>query len=52
VLLNLQFMVILDVSVVNVALPDVARDLSLSGAELTWVLRSAIHTGRFAEAPR
>ena len=38
VLLSLaQFMVILDVSVVNVALPDMARDLSLTGAQLTWV---------------
>jgi EmrB/QacA subfamily drug resistance transporter len=32
-----QFMVILDVSVVNIALPDMARDLSLTGAQLTWV---------------
>src|SRR5262245_58164290 len=38
VLLSLaQFMVILDVSVVNVALPDMAADLHLTGAQLTWV---------------
>jgi EmrB/QacA subfamily drug resistance transporter len=38
VLLGLaQFMVILDVSVVNLALPDMATDLGLTGAQLTWV---------------
>ncbi len=33
-----QFMVILDVTVVNVALPVIATDLGLDRAELTWVV--------------
>jgi EmrB/QacA subfamily drug resistance transporter len=33
-----QFMVILDVSVVNVALPDIGADVGLGRAGLTWVL--------------
>ncbi len=33
-----QFMVILDVTVVNVALPDMSRDLDLSRAAATWVV--------------
>jgi EmrB/QacA subfamily drug resistance transporter len=33
-----QFMVILDVSVVNVALPDIGADVGLDRAGLTWVL--------------
>lgn len=33
-----QFMVILDVTVVNVALPDIADQLGLSRAGLTWVV--------------
>jgi EmrB/QacA subfamily drug resistance transporter len=33
-----QFMVILDISVVNVALPAIGSDLSLDRAALTWVL--------------
>ncbi|MEU7281246.1 MFS transporter [Streptomyces sp. NPDC045431] len=33
-----QFMLILDVTVVNVALPDMAADLSLDRATLTWVV--------------
>ncbi|MFZ4155590.1 MFS transporter [Streptomyces pseudogriseolus] len=35
-----QFMLILDVTVVNVALPDMAADLSLSREALTWVVTS------------
>jgi EmrB/QacA subfamily drug resistance transporter len=31
-------MVVLDISVVNVALPDMARDLHLGGADLPWVI--------------
>src|SRR5688572_27644815 len=39
VLLSLaQFMVILDVTVVNVALPQMAIDLGLDRAALTWVV--------------
>ncbi|MFI2210535.1 MFS transporter [Streptomyces sp. NPDC020141] len=33
-----QFMLVLDVTVVNVALPDMAADLSLGRAALTWVV--------------
>ncbi|WP_433888036.1 MFS transporter [Streptomyces sp. CA-111067] len=35
-----QFMLILDVTVVNVALPDIAADLHLDRATLTWVVTS------------
>jgi EmrB/QacA subfamily drug resistance transporter len=39
ILLSLaQFMVILDITVVNVALPSIAADLSLDRAALTWVI--------------
>ena len=33
-----QLMVILDISAVNVALPDMAKDLSLSGGQLGWTI--------------
>jgi MFS family permease len=33
-----QFVVVLDVSIVAVALPDIGRDLGLSGPALTWVI--------------
>ena len=33
-----QFMVILDVSVVNVALPSISRSLDLSPAEYQWTV--------------
>jgi EmrB/QacA subfamily drug resistance transporter len=35
-----QFMVILDVSVVNVALPSIRSDLHFSGTELQWVVNA------------
>jgi len=35
-----QFMVILDVSVVNVALPSIRHDLGFSGADLQWVVNA------------
>ncbi|MEV6011058.1 MFS transporter [Streptomyces sp. NPDC051976] len=35
-----QFMLVLDVTVVNVALPDIAVDLGLGRATLTWVVTS------------
>jgi EmrB/QacA subfamily drug resistance transporter len=39
VLLSLaQLMVIIDVSAVNVALPDMGKDLSLSGGQLGWTI--------------
>jgi EmrB/QacA subfamily drug resistance transporter len=41
VLLSLaQLMVILDISAVNVALPDMAKDLGLSGGQLGWTITS------------
>src|SRR4051794_5783893 len=35
-----QLMVILDISAVNVALPDLAKDLGLSGGRLGWAITS------------
>ena len=35
-----QFMVVLDVSIVNVALPDIRNDLGMSQAGLAWVLNA------------
>jgi EmrB/QacA subfamily drug resistance transporter len=35
-----QLMVILDISAVNVALPDLARDLDLGQADLSWTITS------------
>jgi EmrB/QacA subfamily drug resistance transporter len=40
VLLVAQLMVILDISAVNVALPDLARDLSISGGDIGWTITS------------
>ena len=33
-------MVILDISAVNVALPDMARDLDIGGGDLGWTITS------------
>jgi EmrB/QacA subfamily drug resistance transporter len=35
-----QLMVILDISAVNVALPDLAKDLSISGEDIGWTITS------------
>src|SRR3954454_14402560 len=35
-----QFMVVLDATVVNVALPSIQRDLGLSEANLQWVINA------------
>jgi EmrB/QacA subfamily drug resistance transporter len=35
-----QFMVVLDISIVNVALPDMRRDLSMTQNNLAWVLNA------------
>jgi EmrB/QacA subfamily drug resistance transporter len=35
-----QLMVILDISAVNVALPDLARDLGIAGADIGWTITS------------
>src|SRR5215203_5150751 len=40
VLLVAQLMVILDISAVNVALPDMADDLSIGGGDVGWVITS------------
>src|SRR3990167_3788025 len=33
-----QFMVVLDIAIVNVALPSIARDLHFAGNDLQWVI--------------
>ena len=40
VLLVAQLMVILDISAVNVALPDMANDLNIGGGDVGWVITS------------
>ena len=40
VLLVAQLMVILDITAVNIALPHIARDLHLSGANISWTITS------------
>ena len=40
VLLIAQLMVILDISAVNVALPDMANDLGIAGADVGWTITS------------
>ena len=40
ILLVAQLMVILDISAVNVALPDMAADLGIKGADITWTITS------------
>src|ERR1700730_8465732 len=39
-----QFMVVLDVSIVNVALPSIGRDLSYSPTGLQWVVNAYVLT--------
>jgi hypothetical protein len=40
VLLVAQLMVIIDISAVNVALPDLAKDLDISGGNVGWAITS------------
>jgi EmrB/QacA subfamily drug resistance transporter len=40
VLLIAQLMVILDITAVNIALPSLARDLQLSGSDISWTITS------------
>jgi EmrB/QacA subfamily drug resistance transporter len=40
VLLVAQLMVILDITAVNIALPSLAKDLQLSGSEISWTITS------------
>src|SRR3712207_2097763 len=35
-----EFMVVLDATIVNVALPSIGRDLGLEGSELQWVVNA------------
>src|SRR5258707_12040748 len=35
-----QLMVILDISAVNVALPDIAKDLGIAGTDISWTITS------------
>lgn len=44
VILTAQLMVVLDTSIVNVALPHIQRGLEFSGSELSWVLNAYILT--------
>ena len=40
VLLIAQLMVILDITAVNIALPSLARDLQLTGSDISWTITS------------
>src|ERR1051325_2942648 len=40
VLLVAQLMVILDITAVNIALPSLAKDLQLSGSQISWTITS------------
>ena len=37
-----QFMVILDATIVNVALPSIQEDLDMSEADLQWIIRKGV----------
>lgn len=39
-----QFIVVLDVSIVNVALPSIGRDLHYSASGLQWVVNAYVLT--------
>src|SRR3954463_5613983 len=39
-----QLMIVLDVTIVNVALPSIQRDLHFSQADLTWVVNAFLIT--------
>ena len=40
VLLIAQLMVILDITAVNIALPSLAKDLQLTGSDISWTITS------------
>ena len=40
VLLVAQLMVILDITAVNIALPSLAKDLQLTGSQISWTITS------------
>ncbi len=48
VITTAQLMVILDATIVNVALPDIAKALHLSGTGLEWVVNALEHVVRVA----
>jgi MFS family permease len=44
VILTAQLMVVLDTTIVNVALPHIQKGLHLSGSDLSWVLNAYLLT--------
>ena len=46
-----QFMVILDATIVNVALPSIQQDLGLSEANLQWIVNAYTVSCCWADAP-
>src|ERR1051325_9477652 len=40
ILLVAQLMVILDITAVNIAMPSIAKDLRISGADISWTITS------------
>jgi MFS family permease len=40
ILLVAQLMVILDITAVNIAMPSIAKDLSISGTDISWTITS------------
>src|SRR5947209_12292230 len=40
ILLVAQLMVILDITAVNIAMPSIAKDLSISGNDISWTITS------------
>src|SRR6476660_10098758 len=40
ILLVAQLMVILDITAVNIAMPNIAKDLGISGTNISWTLTS------------
>jgi hypothetical protein len=50
VLVVAQFMVVLDIAIVNVALPSIAADLGFTAADLQWVVTACADPA--GDAPR
>ena len=52
-LLGVQFMVVLDIAIVNVALPSIQKDLGFSERNLQWIVSaSAGPNGAISATPR
>ena len=47
-----QFMVLLDATIVNVALPTIQRDLGFSEQSLSWILNAYTRVRRLSAAQR